>query len=44
MFRATMCPLSGELTLSMRHWYFLLCMGGCLVCYSRQDSHPYMGT
>ena len=31
MFRATMCPLSGELTVSMRHWYFSLCMGGCLV-------------
>ena len=22
MFRATMCPSSGELTVSMRHWYF----------------------
>ena len=31
MFRATMCPSSGELTLSMRHWYFSLCMVGCLV-------------
>jgi len=39
MFRATMCPSSGELTVSVRHWYFLLCMGGCLVC--RPDSHPY---
>jgi len=29
MFRATMCPSSGELTVSMRHWYFSLCMGGC---------------
>ena len=26
MFRATMCPSSGELTVSMRHWYFALCM------------------
>ena len=32
MFRPTMCPSSGELTVSMRHWYFSLCMGGCLVC------------
>jgi len=29
MFRATMCPSSGELTVSMRHWYFSLYMGGC---------------
>ena len=28
VFRATVCPLSGELTVSMRHWYFSLCMGG----------------
>ena len=28
-----------NLTVSMRHWYFSLCMGGCLVC--RPDSHPY---
>ena len=24
MFRATMCPSSGEITLSMRHWYLKL--------------------
>ena len=24
-------------TLSMRHWYFSLCMGGCLVCWLRWD-------
>ena len=24
MFRATMCPSSGELTVSVRHWYFSL--------------------
>ena len=30
--RATMCPSSGELTVSTRHWYFSLCMDGCLVC------------
>ena len=30
MFRATTCPSSGELTVSMRHWYFSLCIGGCL--------------
>ena len=28
MFRATMCPSSGELTVSMRHWYLSICMGG----------------
>ena len=28
MFRATMCPSSGEITVSMRHWYFSLCMSG----------------
>ena len=28
MFRATMCPSSGEITVSMRHWYLSLCMGG----------------
>ena len=26
MFRATMCPSSGEITVSMRHWYFSLFM------------------
>jgi len=31
MFRAAMCPSSGELTVSMRHWYYSLCTGGCLV-------------
>ena len=39
-----MCPSSGERTLSMRHWYFSLCMGGCLVCCCRPDSHPYLLT
>jgi len=23
-----MCPSAGELTVSMRHWYFSLCIGG----------------
>jgi len=32
MFRAIVCPSSGELTVSTRHWYFLLCVGGCPVC------------
>jgi len=41
MFRATMCPSSEELTASIRHWYFSLCVDGCLVCCSRPDSHPY---
>jgi len=28
MFRATTCPSSGEITVSIRHWYLSLCMGG----------------
>jgi len=28
MFQATMCSSSGEITVSMRHWYLSLCMGG----------------
>ena len=28
MFRATMCPSSGEITVSVWHWYLSLCMGG----------------
>ena len=28
VFRATMCPSSGENTVSMRHWYLSLCMDG----------------
>ena len=39
MFRATMRPSSGQLTASMRHWYFSLCNGGCLVRCSRPDSY-----
>ena len=39
MFQATMCPSSGEITVSMRQWYFSLCMCGFLVC--RPESHPY---
>jgi len=33
VFRAIMCSSSGEFTVSMRHWYFLLRMGGFLVCW-----------
>ena len=42
MFRATMCPSSGELTASMRHWYFSLCMGDCPACRpdSQRDQLP----
>jgi len=29
--RAAMCPSSEEITVSMRHWYFSLRMGDCLV-------------
>jgi hypothetical protein len=28
MFPATTCPSSGEITVSMRHWYLSLCMSG----------------
>ena len=28
MFRATMCPSSGEIAVSVWHWYLSLCMGG----------------
>jgi len=28
MFRASTCPSSGEIDISMRHWYLSLCMGG----------------
>jgi hypothetical protein len=28
MFRANMCPSSEEITVSIRHWYLSLCMGG----------------
>jgi len=38
MFRATVCLSSGELTVSMRHCYFSLCMGGYLVCWLGWDS------
>ena len=34
MFRVSICPSSGEVTVSMRHWYLSLCMGGCLVCWT----------
>ena len=37
MFRTSICPSSGELTVSMRHWYLSLCMGGCSVCCSIQS-------
>ena len=32
MFQATMCPSSGEITVSMRHWYLVFCVDDCLVC------------
>ena len=41
MFRATACPSSGEITVSIRPWYFSRCMGRCLVRCCRPDSHPY---
>ena len=36
---SAMFSASGELTVSLRRWYFSFCMGGCLVC--RPDSNPY---
>jgi len=41
MFRATMCPSSEELTVSMQHWYFSLCMGGCLICWLTYQTATY---
>ena len=38
MFRATVCPSSGDVTVQMRHWYFSLCIGGCLVFWLGWDS------
>jgi len=32
MFRATMCPSSGENTVPMRHLYLSLYIDDCLVC------------
>jgi len=48
MFRATMCPSPGEITVSMRHWYLSLCRGGVwssgwsetLVFYVSLTVHP----
>ena len=39
LFRATVCPSSGELAVSMRHWYFSPCVGGCLVCLGQLCAH-----
>jgi len=41
MFRATMCPSSGEITVSMRHVVFVtVCVDDCLVCrvHTRQST------
>ena len=49
VFRATICPSSGELTVSMRRWYFSLCLvrrlgWDCsLIPTCRPDSYPYRG-
>jgi len=37
-----MCPSSGEPTVSMRHWYFSLFMGGCLVCRKKKIGYTGM--
>ena len=34
-------PSSTELTVSMRHWYFSLCTGGCLVCWPVDQTHTH---
>jgi predicted RNA-binding protein with TRAM domain len=44
-----MCPSSGELTVSMRHWYFALCMGEKYQCRidtvsSADDGHIVVET
>jgi len=39
MFRATMCPSSGEITVSMRHLVFVTLCGCCI-----PDSHPHRVT
>jgi hypothetical protein len=51
MFRANMCPSSGEITVSMWHWYLSLCVGGVWSAgwsftHSNQQtrSHPYRVT
>jgi len=50
MFRATMCPSSGEITVSMRHLVFVTLYGWCLVCWLEWNSnqqtrrHPYRVT
>jgi len=48
MFRAQLCSSSGGQIVLYSIWYrhtlqvhFSLYMGGCLVCCSRPDSHPY---
>ena len=40
LFRATMCPSLGELTVSMRHWYFSLCMNEKYQCRTDTVSSP----
>ena len=39
VFQATMCPSSGELTVSMWHGHFSLSVGGCLVCADQTSTH-----
>ena len=38
-----MCPSSGEITVSMRHWYLSLCMDGSLVCWLEFHSNQQTG-
>jgi hypothetical protein len=43
MFRATMYPSSGEITVSMRHLVFVI-LYGCLSGMHTRDRHPYRMT
>jgi len=49
MFRATMCPSSGQKLYLCDTWYFSLCVDDCLVCRVEippciPDRHPHRVT
>ena len=41
MFRATMCPSSGETTVFIGTWYLLFCVDHCLVCRVEWKKYKY---